>query len=814
LAEYSKTSAQQAVETTQAAGLIALGSIASRVLGVVREIVKAGLFGATGSVGALEVAIRVPSIIYELLVGGMVNSALVPVLSDYATPERRSELWRLLSAMLSVAVVVLSAFVLIGEVLAPQIVWLMAGGLDPALQAEATRLLRIMLPVILFLNAAGIVTGALYALKRFTYPAFTAAVFNAATVAAALLLGPRVGVASVALGVLAGAILQLVVQWPGLRDARLRLGLSVHHAALRRIGRLYIPIAIGLIVDMLGVALSYNLASRTGEQSIPWMQYSATLIQLPLGLVSIAVSIAILPTLSRQETGNQPKAFRATLAHGLRLILALTIPATVGLWVMATPIVALVFEHGTFGAADTVATVGALRFHLIGLIFAAVDQPLIFAFYARKDTWTPAIVGVVTVFLYVLMALVPVLFVPLTLNRLILANSLKWASHALIMLALLRRRMGSLGGHRVWGLVARASGASAAMGGIVFLALRLIGPAAPTGLLGEVLLVAGAGLAGALGYGALALLLRIEEVSLLVRAFADWARRLPRARPGTNPASATIRDPSAASVARAVQPPVDAQRYDEAYFLGACEGYEEFIATEGAHLSRRLRQAFEAAEIAPGMTVLDVGCGRGEILRRCAEKGVLAYGVDFAPVAIRMARDLAVRGADSGRAVGLYQADAKLLPFPDGLFDRVLMFDLVEHLHPWELDRALSDARRVLRPGGRLVVHTAPNVWYDRFAYPVVRLVRTLTGQGRRYPKNPRSIIPDNLDVHVNEQSVLSLRRSLARAGFRSRVWLYTPPPHRREGILFRLARRILFRWVPFRWFFEREVLAVAEGVR
>ena len=809
LAESPDTSVQQAVEATQAAGLIALGSIASRVLGVVREIVKAGLFGATGSVGALEVAIRVPSIIYELLVGGMVNSALVPVLSDYAGPERRSELWRLMSAMLSVAVVVLSAFVLIGEALAPQIVWLMAGGLEPELQAEAASLLRIMLPVVLFLNTAGIVTGALYALKRFAFPAFTAAVFNAATVAAALLLGPRVGVVSVALGVLAGAILQLVVQWPGLRDARLRFTLGLRHNALRRIGRLYVPIAIGLIVDMLGVALSYNLASRTGEQSIPWMQYSATLIQLPLGLVSIAVSIAILPTLSRQETRNEPRAFRATLAYGLRMILALTIPATVGLWVMATPIVALVFEHGTFGAADTVATVAALRFHLIGLIFAAVDQPLIFAFYARKDTWTPAIVGVATVALYVLMALLPTLLVPLTLNRLILANSLKWAAHALIMLALLRRRTGGLGEHRVWGLVARTSAASAAMGGLVYLTLHLIDPATPGGLMGEILLVVGGGLAGGLSYGALAMLLRIEEVSLLVRAFADWARRLHRVQLHVNSRpAASVPTHQQAPGARSVRRPVGAERYDEAYFLGACEGYEEFIATDGAHLSRRLRQAFHAAAIAPGMKVLDVGCGRGEILRRCAEMDVLAYGVDFAPVAVRMARELALGG------VGLYQADAKALPFPGGLFDRVLMFDLVEHLHPWELDRALSDARRVLRPGGRLVVHTAPNAWYDRFAYPIVRRVRTLTGQGRRYPKDPRSIIPDNLDVHVNEQSVLSLRRSLARAGFRARVWLDTPPQHRREGVVFQLTRHVLFRWIPFRWFFEREVFAVAEGAR
>jgi SAM-dependent methyltransferase len=179
-----------------------------------------------------------------------------------------------------------------------------------------------------------------------------------------------------------------------------------------------------------------------------------------------------------------------------------------------------------------------------------------------------------------------------------------------------------------------------------------------------------------------------------------------------------------------------------------------------------------------------------------------------------MAHEVLAGRAEHMAIAGLCRADAKALPFPDGCFDRVLMFDLVEHLHPWELERALAHARRVLRPGGSLVVHTAPNVWYDRYAYPVVRVVRTLTGEGRKYPRDPRAIIPDNLDVHVNEQSVVSLGRALARSGFRARVWLDTPPQHRREWMLFRVTRHVLFRWVPFRWFFEREVFAVAEAVK
>lgn len=254
------------------------------------------------------------------------------------------------------------------------------------------------------------------------------------------------------------------------------------------------------------------------------------------------------------------------------------------------------------------------------------------------------------------------------------------------------------------------------------------------------------------------------------------------------------------------QQSIDSERYDESYFLSACEGYREFVASEGRHLSRRLEQAFDVARVGPGMRVLDIGCGRGEILRHCAERGAEAYGIDYSPVAVHIASELA---RDDGRAA-VAMADAKVLPFADASFDRVLMFDLVEHLHSWELQQALAEARRVLQPQGRLIVHTAPNVWYDRYAYPVVRLVRTLMGEGDSYPKDPRAITPANLDVHVNEQSVFSLWDALNRARFRARVWLDTPPQHRDESVLFRIARHVLFNWPPFRWFFEREVFAVA----
>jgi ubiquinone/menaquinone biosynthesis C-methylase UbiE len=261
------------------------------------------------------------------------------------------------------------------------------------------------------------------------------------------------------------------------------------------------------------------------------------------------------------------------------------------------------------------------------------------------------------------------------------------------------------------------------------------------------------------------------------------------------------------------KPPVSPDLYTEEYFLSACEGYDEFLASEGEHLSRRLKQSFEVAAVEPGMKVLDVGCGRGEIMRHCAALGAAAYGFDYAPVAVRMTQKLIESVADDlqGRIISAVQADAKCIPFPSGVFDRVLMFDVVEHLQPWELHAAFLEVRRVLKPDGRFIIHTAPNIWYDRYAYPVVRWFRTLTGLGAKYPRDPRQfLVEHNKDVHVNEQSMWSMKRALRAADFASRIWLDSPPQNRDENMVLAGLRYMVFNVPPMRWFFERELFAVA----
>jgi putative peptidoglycan lipid II flippase len=507
-----------------AATVIALGNVASRVLGLVRETVIADLFGATGLVSAFDVAGRVPRMLFDLLIDGLVSSALVPVFSELAERDR-DELWRVASIMLSLATLVMSAAALLLELFALPVARVMAGGFEADLLEYTAQLMRITAPAVVFLSLAGITTGLLYALKRFTLPAFTAAAFNASIVVVAMVLTGVFGwgVESLALGLLIGSAMQVALQVPGLRGARLRFSLDWRHPELRRILRLYMPVVLGLVVSQVGIIIDRNLASRTGEQSIAWMRYATTLVQFPLGLVSVAIAMAILPTLSRQASSPQHasrEAFINTLATGLKMVLVLILPAVVGLFVLAEPVVALVFEHGDFTAFDTGQTALALRIYLLGTTFAAVDLPLVYAFYARKNTLTPALVGVLGVGLYLVAALVPAFLRELRMTDLVLANSVQLTGHALVMLWLIHHRVGSLRGRGLVHTTLKALVASLAMGGLAYLTARWLVYRFPDRiLLHEVIVVGGAALVGLLVYGALLMLMRIDEVWVLAALF-------------------------------------------------------------------------------------------------------------------------------------------------------------------------------------------------------------------------------------------------------------------------------------------------------
>jgi putative peptidoglycan lipid II flippase len=551
--------AQQETNTrvARATGVLALGNILSRALGMAREIVITTLFGASRATDAFYAATIVPKTLYDLLIAGHVNSAIVPVLSEIDAKEGRVAFWHVVSVLVSLLTVILSLLVLLIMAFAPQVITLVGSGYSAETVGLAAGLLRLTAPALIFLGLFSAMSGALYALHQFTWPALAGVVFNGCIVLVTLLAVPPVQVTaqilpgtlpdfsyarpewaiqSAALGWMVGSAAQALVQIPGLRGSRLRLSLNFRHPSIRQIAKLYAPVMFTLIVDTLVVrTFSYNLASNTVEGALGYMNWATTLIQFPQGLVATAISVAILPTLSRfaalMAMGSTPdmagddasamasgasqdntQAFKDTLGLGLRLSIVLMLPAAVGLFVLATPIVSLIFQRGAFNATDTAITADALRLYLIGLPFAAVDLLLVYAFYARQDTLTPALIGLVSFGVYLVTA---VLLLPVIgLFSLMVADSLKHISHALISAVLLQRRLNGLGKQRIFSTLAKAGFAAAAMGLLALVTEPLLeSVVGMSSTLREAIVVAvAAGLGGA-AYVGIATLLKVDELA-------------------------------------------------------------------------------------------------------------------------------------------------------------------------------------------------------------------------------------------------------------------------------------------------------------
>jgi len=256
-------------------------------------------------------------------------------------------------------------------------------------------------------------------------------------------------------------------------------------------------------------------------------------------------------------------------------------------------------------------------------------------------------------------------------------------------------------------------------------------------------------------------------------------------------------------ISRTVSPQV----YTREYYVSHCHGHAEFRRSETVAVPDRLKIPLEAAKISPGMSVLDVGCGRGEILRYAACQGARAVGFDYATAAIEITAEY-LRAHLDASMIAIHLGNAQQLPYPDCSFDRVFMLDVVEHLYPAELHRAMVEIRRVLRPGGQLIIHTMPNTWYYRFGYPVFRLTQRL--RSKRLPVDPRDRW-EFKEVHVNEQNPVLLRRELRAAGLKAKVWLQTIHSYAEEPNPYvRFVMRALVTMYPFRLIFCDDLFAIA----
>jgi putative peptidoglycan lipid II flippase len=521
----------ETAEIAHYAGIVAAGSAAGRILGLGREAVKSHYFGAGDAADALTIAVRVPILLYDLFIGGMITSTLVPLFVKYAEDGRR-RLWEFLSVVATLGTIAFALVTLFLVVFAAPISAFMSSGSSTAVLAQTTILLRLTAPATLFLSLSGILMGALYALKRFAFPAFAAAILNGGIVLGTLLLQEQLGPGSMALGLLLGAVLQLALQRRGLNDVPLHFRFDLRHPGIRRLSTLYLPIFLGLLFEvMLSRPLTYRLASLSGAGGISRMEYAQILSQFPRGLVALGISAAVLPLLARhaaqerEGTHQSRAAFRSTLARGMRLILVLIIPAALGMFILAQPVVVLLLEHGSFLPQDTLVTAHALQLYLTALPVAAVDGLLVYAFFARQDTATPAIAGVGSVALYLLLAfaLQPIL----GLYGIVVADGLKLAGHLALLLVLLGKKLGGFGRHGLLPTLLRTLLAAGIMGIWIWGLMSILpAPATYGSITGEITQVILPALAGLIVYILLAAALGVEEMLLLWTAVKKQAVRI------------------------------------------------------------------------------------------------------------------------------------------------------------------------------------------------------------------------------------------------------------------------------------------------
>ena len=376
-------------------------TLLSRVFGLWRDIILATFFGATGGTDAFLVAFKIPNFMRRLFAEGAFSLAFVPVFSEYKETRDKAALKDLVNHVAGMLGGFLLALSLLGMVFAPALVYLFAPGFtsDPAQSQLTADLLRITFPYIFFIALVAFAGGILNSFQQFAVPAFTPVLLNLSLIASVFFLAPyfEEPLMALAWGVAFAGLAQLLLQFPFL----IKLGLMPipkikrGHEGVKKIIKLMIPAIFGSSVAQINLLLDTVIASFLVTGSVTWLYYSDRLLEFPLGILGIAIATVILPTLSQQHAQASPERFNHTLNWALRLVVLISIPAGVGLFIMASPILSTLFEYGKFTANDTYFSSLSLMAYMLGLPALIVIKILAPGYYARQDTRTPVRYGII-----------------------------------------------------------------------------------------------------------------------------------------------------------------------------------------------------------------------------------------------------------------------------------------------------------------------------------------------------------------------------------------------------------------------------------
>lgn len=517
------TRQEKARGLASAAMLVMVLFVLSRATGLLREVIIGNQFGTSADYDAYLAAFRVPDLLFQLVAGGALGSAFIPTFASYwakasAQNQDGEAAWLLFSRTLNLVVLILVVLAGLAAIWADALVaWIIAPGFDPAQQALTAALMRTMLVSTVIFGASGLIMGALNALQHFLLPAIAPVLYNLAIILGAWLLGARWGVYALVAGAVAGAAAHLLVQLPALwrQRAQYRLSLSLRDPGVREVMRLMGPRILGLLFVQLHFLVNTILASRLQAGSLSALNYAWLLMLLPLGIFAQAIATVIFPTFATQVANDQRQEMRASFALILRLVIFLTLPAAVGLWVLDVPLVRMLFEHGNFDPRSTELVVFALHFYALGLISHAIVEIGVRVFYALHDTWTPVMVGVGAMALNVILSLL--LVEMLRHGGLALANSIATTVETLLLLFLLNRRMGGLEAGALLQSLLRNGAAAAVMALVVWGGVRWVqGIGALNEVVGVWLAALGGMALAVASYSAVTLLLGSAEARWLL----------------------------------------------------------------------------------------------------------------------------------------------------------------------------------------------------------------------------------------------------------------------------------------------------------
>lgn len=438
---------------TRAAGSVSLATLISRILGFVRDMIIADLFGARAAADAFFVAFRIPNLLRRFTAEGALTAAFVPVYSETLERDGKPAAFALACNLLSLLTAFLVALTAAGMIWAPWVVAAIAPGFtyDPETYELTTQLTRLMFPFLPMVSITAVMMAMLNSMGRFFVPAIAPAALNVCIILCALAFSGRLDepTMSLAIGVLAGGLAQMIIQLAPLIKMGWRFipSFNVRDVATRNIGRLMVPAAMGMAVVEINVLVDTLLASLLPEGSVSYLYYGNRVVQFPLGVFGVAVGIAALPTMSAEAARGRTARITELVSHALRLTLFISVPSTIGLLVLSGPICNVLFERGEFDEAARIGSAYALAFYAVGLVAFSGVKAVVAAFYALKDTATPTRVASWCMALNVALNLA--LMGPLKHGGLALATSISSIVNLTALLWLLGGRLGSVEGGRI-----------------------------------------------------------------------------------------------------------------------------------------------------------------------------------------------------------------------------------------------------------------------------------------------------------------------------------------------------------------------------